>query len=313
MSNLVIIRLHPEKPTDGSTFTSYLTDLRITVSDMSFANPQGTGNGIGSAFYDPTDPNGTIVQHEIFLPAPAFASVATAAILIDPAKLPPTYAEYQTSDLRLTITRGTQKIVDRSLNYNVDVDAGAAVPPGQDPILYAVLGPTSLYIALPDPGIGLDPTRASVDVPKDGSPPNFDDLLLAIQRVYAGDPTGVFDINSPPLTQPQARHIAYEILWNRQLNPLPVPPASLEELYTAGPALAPDANRQKFESDLLTYSTTTDTQAEVLAKYVFALSAALACERQSNTAARVGLTIPVLPGIAAVGGKAAQTDVILSG
>jgi len=46
----------------------------------------------------------------------------------------------------------------------------------------------------------------------------------------------VFDINSPPLATAQARHIAYEILGNRQLNPLAVPPDKLETLYTLSTA-----------------------------------------------------------------------------
>jgi len=329
MSDLIIIRLHPDKPIDGATFTNYLTDLKIAITDMSIrnmadgtllANPQGRGNPIGSAFYDPTDPNGTIVQHIIFTPLATFASVATAVIAISVPPPPPLvvgYPEYPINgipnDLRLTITRGTQTIVDRSLNYNVDVDTGTAVPATQDPFQYAALAPTALYLALPDPLIGVDPAHAFVNVPTDGSPPNFDDLMQAVAKVYAADPGGVFDINSPPLTAGQARHIAYEILWNRTLNPLPVPPDPIEELYTVGPALAADSDRQKFESDLLTYSTTLNTQAETLAKYVFALSAALACENETNAAPHAGFAFPVLPGLINSGAKSAETDVILSG
>jgi hypothetical protein len=317
MSDLIIIRLHPEKPTDGASFTSYLTGLTITVSDMSVANPQGVNNPIGTAFYDPADPASTIVQHVLSLipPPPTLAAVATAVIVINPAKEPPAYKEYVTSDLRLSITRGTQTIVDQSLNYNVGVDTGAVVPAGLDPIAYAALGPVALYLALPDPGVGLDPSRAFVNVPTDGSPPNYDELLAAVQKVYAQDPGGVFDINSPPLTAAQARHIANEILWNRQLNPLPAPPEALENLYTLPGASATNVttDRQQFEGDLTTYYTTNSTQAEVLAKYVFALSAALVCEKKTNDATNAGFELPVLPGIVDSSGKTTETDVILSG
>ncbi len=317
MPDLIIIRLHPASPTDGPTFTSYLTGLSITVSDMSVANPQGMNNPIGVAFYNPADPASTIVQHflSIIPPPPALAAVATAAIVINPAKEPPLYPEYVTSDLRLTITRGTLTIVDQSLNYNVGVDTGAVVPAGLDPAAYAALGPVALYLALPNPGVGLDPSLAYVNVPTNGSPPGYDELLAAIQKVYAKDPGGVFDINSSPLTAAQARHIAYEILSNRQLNPLPSPPDALEGLYTLPNASSSSVatERQQFESDLTAYYSTNNTQAEVLAQYVFALSAALVCEKQTNNATNAGFELPVLPGIAGSSGKTTGTDVILSG
>lgn len=321
MSDLIIIRLHAEKPTDGVAFTSYLagagpvatTGLHIEVRDMSFQNPGGAGNVIGTAFYDPANPSSTIVQHLKPFPPPMLAAVATAVIRIDPAKLPPVYPEYVTSDLRLTVKRGTQIIVDRSLNYNVKVDSGAVVPPGHDPFDYANLGPVALYLSLPDPQIGLDPSHAFIDIPADGSPPSYDDLLNAIKKVYAKDPGGVFDIHSPPLTAAQARHIAHEIIWNRDLVPLPLPPHSLEQVYTTGSGAASDTERQTFESDLITYYTTNDTRAEVLAKYVFAISAALQCEQKTIDAPHAGFALPVLPGIVDASGKTAETSVIVSG
>jgi hypothetical protein len=313
MPDLIIIRLLPAEPTDGASFTGYLTGLNITVSDMSFANPLGTNNPIGTAFYDPADPTSTIVQHVMPLPLLGLAAVATAVIVINPAKEPPAYPEYVTSDLRLSITRGTQTVVDQSLNYNVGVDTGAVVPPGQDPVAYGTLGPVALYLSLPDAGVGLEPSRAFVNVPTDGSPPNYDELLAAVQKVYAKDPGGVFDINSPPLTVAQARHIACEILWNRDLNPLPAPPDAIEQLYTVGTGQAPDTDRQQFESDLAAYYATNNTQAEVLAQYVFALSAALGCEKTTNSATNADFELPVLPGVATSSGKIAETDVILSG
>jgi hypothetical protein len=320
MSDLIIVRLHPEKPTNGASFTGYLTDLTITVSDMSVANPQGVNNPIGTAFYSPADPTSTIVQHNMPVPplppTSPLAAVATAVIVINPAKELPAYREYVTSDLRLSITRGTQTIVDQSMNYNVGVETGTNVPPNHDPGKYATLGPVALYLALPDPGVGLDANRAFVNVPTNGSPPSYDELLAAVQKVYAQDPGGVFDIDSPPLTAAQARHIANEILGNRQLNPLPAPPDPLENLYTLdknGNPVAPDTDRQQFESDLTAYYTTMSTQAEVLAGYVFALSTALVCEKKTTSATNAGFELPVLPGIVGSSGKTTETDVILSG
>jgi len=216
MSDVLIIRLTPQKPTDGASFSSYLKDLTISVSDLSFKEPKGkdasgADNTIGKAFYDPADANSTIIQHEMPFPAlpGTLAAVATAAIVIDPAKEPPTYAEYVTSDLRLTIKRGTQTLVDQSLNYNIQVDptAGPALS-SQDPATYASFGPVALYLSLPTGAIGLDPSRAYISLPKDGSPPNFKDLFNNVSKVLTQDPgAGQFDLAA--LTSVQCTHIAY--------------------------------------------------------------------------------------------------------
>ncbi len=301
MPSMIIIRLHPETPTDFTTFQKFLdgpspptTRLAIAVRDMSFSNPTATNNVIGTARYDPGKPDTTILQH------PGTAA-ATAVVVIDPAKLPPGYPEYDTSDLRLTITRGTQTIADNSLNYNVGIHVGPLPPLAA----YPTLTPVGLYLALP----AVDPSRAYVPIPTDGSPPAYDDLLAAVQKVYAKDPGGTFDINSPPLTAAQARHIAYEIVSNRDLNPLPDIPNgdTIDQLYTTGGGK--DDDRQKFEGQLSSYYATIDTQAGVMAKYVMALSAALACERRTNAATNAGFDLPVLPGVGGTG----DTDVILSG
>jgi hypothetical protein len=311
MSDLIIIRLTPQKPTDAASFANDLTGLTITVNDMSFNNPSGANNPIGTAFYDPSNPASTIAQHVMPSPPPGFAAVATAVIVIDPAKEPPAYPEYVTSDLRLTITRGAQTIVDQSLNYNVAVVTGGVVPPGLDPLAYAALGPVALYLSLPSSGIGLDPGRAFVNVPTDGSPPNYDELLANVKKVLDKDPgTGAYDITA--LTPPQCRQVAYEIIWNRDINPLPAPPDPLEDLYTTPNASSLDSDRQSFESQLITYFTTNNAQAETLAKYVRALSAALANENLTNNAPHAGLALPVLPGVGSSGSKVAETEVILS-
>jgi hypothetical protein len=313
MPDLIIIRLSPQKPTDGVSFANYLVGLSITVNDMSFQNSSGAGNPIGTAFYDPSNPTSTIVQHVMSPPAPPLtpAAVATAAIVINPAKEPPAYKEYLTSDLRLVITRGAQTILDQSLNYNVAVDIGGAVPAGLDPILFAALGPVALYLSLPAPGIGLDPNSAFVSIPPDGSAPNFNQLLASVTAVLTQDPgAGSYDIAA--LTPAQCRHIAYEIIGNRTLNPLPVPPDPLEELYTLPDAASLESDRRRFEGDLATFYTTNNSRADALAPYVFALSAAHACENMTNNASRAGFKLPVLPGVGGTPGKATDADVILS-
>jgi len=322
MSNLIIIRLYPKKPTTGAAFASYLTGLSITVTDMSVTDPIGKAYVVGTATYDPTDANSQIVQHVIWTPPtppnppPVLAAVATAVIV--PSSV--AHTEYESSDLRLQIKRGSQTIVDQSVNYNVLTDGPgpapthAKPPTAFDALLYAGLKPPAPYLALPPADAGLGSGKAFVNVPTDGSPPNFQELYTAVTTVLSKDPAPAdVDAYIRSLTPQQCRHIAYEIVWNRTLLPMPGPPNSLENLYTTdSPSPAPDQDRQKFEADQITYYTTNNTQAEVLAKYVSALAAALVCEKKTSDANRAGFELPVLPGIADSSGKTAETDVILS-
>lgn len=305
--DLIILRLHPVDPTDGPSFTSYLTDLSITVYDRSFADPKGKTTVLGTAVYDPDPSKSTILQHHVLVPPPPGpAPVATAMAVMN---VPPGYHEYVNPDLRLSVKRGTRTLVDQRLDYNVDVARGVPLPP-QNPGAYAGLAPVAAYVALPDPGVGLDPSRAYVSLPADGSPPNFDDLKAAVLKVLAQDPGGAPDVTA--LTPAQCRHIAYEIAYNRDLDPLPAPLRSLEEMYTAPVDDDAEADRKKFEADLLTYYSLHNGQAETLSKYVFALSAALRCEKMSDDAAHAGFAFPVLPGVAASAGKIAESSVVLS-
>jgi hypothetical protein len=222
----------------------------------------------------------------------------------------------------MTIKRGTQTLVDTSLNYNVALQTGVTPLPGNDlinaPLQYAGVVPlgftiVALYLAIPAGGVGVGPGQAWVDIPGDGAPPNYDQLFTAMKTVLDADPgVGLYDMKR--LTADQCRHVAYEIMWNRTLNPLPLLAAGgLETDYTM-PGASPghDIDRKQFESDLVTYYTTTNTQAETLAKYVYALSAALACQQKTDDAKQVGFALPILPGTGGTSGKVAETDVILS-
>jgi hypothetical protein len=315
MADVIVIRLHPKKPTTGAQFTTDLTGLTITLSEMSVSDPKGTAPAhvIGTAFYDPTNSASRIVQ-DLMPPFYAVPAAAATAVIDVGAFEPPGYAEYQTSDVRLTITRGTQKLVDTSVNYNVPMETGVALLNGDDPgapFQYASFTSVALYLALPTAGAGVGPGQAFVDVPSDGSPPNYDALLAAVTTVLNADPGAGFDIKK--LTVDQCRHIAYEIVWNRALNPLPsIDADTLAQYYTSPGSSGHDTDRQQFESNLVTYSTTSNTQADTLAKYVYALSAALQCEQLSKDAKNAGFAMPILPGAPSATGKVADTDVILS-
>lgn len=305
--SVIVIRLHPKNPVDAVDFEPYLTGLRIAIADRSFTDPKGVDavHQLGVAEYDPADPNSTIVQHVEAAVGPT--TVATAAIEI-PDPLP--FAEYLTPDLRVTVTRTppnkpTQTIAVKDINFNVGVRAGS-LPPANSAVVYAQLSPVALYIPLPPPLAGLPPGTAYLDIPTDGSALPYDAVLNAMQIVVAADPGGGIDLAA--LTPAQCQHIAREIVANRTIDPLP-DPGPLQNLYRK-PGNA-DARRD-FESALLTYYVVRSTRAEVLAKFVYSVSAALACQATSQATTQVGLTLPVFPGLDFASGAVPQTSVVVS-
>jgi hypothetical protein len=323
MPSLIIIRLYPVKPTAGATFTPYLNNLSITAFDLSFANST-TGVQIGQASgvwtppsTDPHDPglhqiniNATqIIQHfsivtdnTQFPPVQRveLEAVATVVIIVNP---PPGHPEYQTSDLRLQITNANLQIADQNLDFNVST--ATMNPLSGDPGDYISLA-AGVYFGLSDPGIGLDPNLAHVDLPSDGAPPKYDTLLIAVNLVLAQDPDAANNnlTSLSPLTAAQARQVANEIIWNRKLNPVPDPPEALERLYTRPPTdptltgnalIQADQERKQFEANLTSYYATQSANAERLAGYVFAISAAIWAQTQSQSPPKVGFTFAVDP------------------
>jgi hypothetical protein len=317
---LIILRLHPAEPVGGDAFEDYLDGLQITAFDLATNNLGGVQ--IGQAAYvaptgDPFDPDpGTgIVQH--FIPPepipvpptqPVAQAVATAVIEVD---APPGHPEHERSDLRLEITRGGGVIVHEQVYFNAPVRPGGL--PG-DTSAYPELTPTSLLLALPEPGRELDPTDAFVQLPADGTPPQFNDLRAAVEIVLGHDPGGPPDLAS--LTPRQARHVAYEIVWNQKFRPAPeVEGISLERLYTL-----PDAEddgdvvaaRTRLEGERTSYYATGDAEAERLAGYVFALAAAFDGQARSEQARRVGFRLLVLPGPTPTGSHFKSVRVLLA-
>ncbi|MFE0458303.1 hypothetical protein ACFW1A_03455 [Kitasatospora sp. NPDC058965] len=309
---VLVIRLHPDKPTSGANFTSYLTGLKIEVSERSFGDPDGraAGSVLGSAHYDPADPAATVVQHLDTLPFAGPAPAATAAVVV---AAPPAVPEYLGPNLALTVTRTVggvpTPIVVKDLNYDVDLDAGP-LPVLADPVLYAALGPTALYLALPPSPAGLPVGTAVVDLPTDGSAPSFTAVQKAVEAVLAKDPGAAHPVDITALTPAQCRHIAREIVFNRTLNPLPQPPQPLESLYRD--VGSDDTARRQFEGDLVSYYAVHGTEADTLAKYVHGVSTALACAAKSHAAAQVGLAVPVFPGLSSSAGTSAAIPVVVS-
>ncbi|WP_211441256.1 Tc toxin subunit A-related protein [Collimonas humicola] len=316
MSALIAIRLHPDKPTQGVTFISWLAGLVINVYDLNVGDPK-TGQLIGSATYVAPpgppwipDPSTGIVQHFTTLPLIQPEAVATAVIQINE---PAGYKEYVSPDLRIEIVRGATTVIDGTLYYDVQTSPGPLPPAIAFPSMSA-----ALYLQLPHPiGAGL----ANVDIGSDGAPPNFKALKDAVNLVLAADqgPVPALDALKPE----QARHIAYEIVWGPQ-DPLPDIPAfsppstwdAIGAMYTFeandGALTNPlEQNRQQFEGNLNSYYATHNAKVDSLARYIYALSAAVACEASSTAAASAMLDFPVYPGGPHVGTTISTAQVLL--
>ncbi len=327
MAQLIIIRLHPIEPISAEEFTEYLNDLSITAYELSYDDPTGRDHpGWTAKYYPPSfppsmadppidlptgfsyylnpevsplqDDRSRIVQHyrvRHWDTAPPLVrvfsidnyAVATAVIEIDD---PSPHSEYQTVDLRLSILRGENELVHNRVYYNVDVVSGS-LPDDLNELKDESV--VSLHLALTPLGQQLGPNSL---VPEDGTPPDYAILLREIERVLAVEPGDLSAIAN--LSWNQCRHIANEIIWNREAYPLPVPGSSLEQMYT-GPNESDseeEQDRRLFEGELQSYYVRHNMEADRLANYIFSLSAAIQCETESRQATRVNFRFPVLPG-----------------
>ena len=138
-------------------------------------------------------------------------------------------------------------------------------------------------------------------------------LSQSLKAQLNGDSVINFLPDIGALSLPQCQNIASEIIWSQQPSLPAVPDPSdrpLEELYTNPPntgvllsssgsnttANQYEGDRQEFEASLKSYYATANTTAIRLASYVYALSAAVACEEESLAASQVLLSFPVTPG-----------------
>lgn len=307
MPSLLVIRLYPVEPVTGVEFDSYLNGLSIAAHRVSFSDPEGVGPAFGAAAYvapklpdspsqkpEPVpDAKGRITQHFKVVPATTGRGVsartlyalATAVVEIPD---PPAGRVYKTADVRLVITRAGE-MVHSQVFYNVPV---APAPLPKSPNDFPKLQPVSLHLALPAPGRRLAPTVAE---PSDIAPPSFESLRAAVEQVLAAETGGTAVIAD--LTREQCRHIAYEIKWDAAAHQPPAPARPLEELYT-GPRSADsdeERDRHAFENTLLTRYVRLNSEAEYLANFIFSVSAAVWCERETRRATRVGFSFPVFP------------------
>lgn len=273
---------------------------------------------------DPLNPLAKIVK---------WHAVATAVI-----EVPSGRTEYDRVDLRLKIVRDGEEIIDRGIYYDIPIVDVSTVPvpfnPNQNTLIqdpYAIyLDPASLYLTLPASRAALDPAFAQLDLPTDGTPPNFTQLKAAVIKVLKKDPATIADTDLDrqisELKLEECRHIAYEIVWGQQVEPLPqVSISTLEPMYTSPDKDKPrsdreqfkiDASRKRLEAELTRYYTTHNAEAEQLTQYIFAVSAAIICQQQTEqskpkNSKRVGFEFPLIPTTPVSAGKIKEAKVVL--
>jgi hypothetical protein len=193
----------------------------------------------------------------------------------------------------------------------------------------APAGSVNLQFAAPPTGISVGMIVGGTNIPGGTSVAAVSPtgLVTLSQEVSADVPNGtVITFNDLGiLTLDQCRNIAYEIVWSQQ-PPVPTPPDPInnpiEDLYTkptnSGTLMSngsPNTNegeRQQFEAQLKSYYAVADINADRLTTFVYALSAAVACEQMSLAATQALLEFPVDPGQASAA-PLSETGVILTG
>ncbi|MFI0484414.1 neuraminidase-like domain-containing protein [Actinomadura sp. 9N215] len=298
MPTLIIVRLRPTRPVDGAGFTAALSGLTVEAFDLGFGSTvDGVSLGTASGVFTSASvadlgvdlTRTAIVQHFVdtgLPPSPPTtrepAAAATAVIVANPPAGRPEYPSGTAFDLRLKLTRNGRPIADRRIDFNASV-----VTVGTLPVLLkdVVALPPSAYAVLPAVASG---AGGQLELPPDGAPPDFAAMVEAVNAVLALDPAdGRTIAQRTTLSAAQARHVAAEIEWDRAIHPPPPEPRSLAEMYTT-PQPNPlvkaedaDNDRRRFEAELEGYYATHDGNALRLTGYVYAVWAAMMCERLS--------------------------------
>jgi hypothetical protein len=279
LSAIIVVRLVPTQVSAGSDFAATLQNLSISAYDRTVNNtspdvvtglndtPLGTASGLisipeflivnpGTASALPSIPN-SIIQHFDITTTPITPLAAATALIVVNTIDFTKYQEYpQISwtnwpttpstvdfDLRFEITQSkqSQPTVNNAVAYieynvqNVWGPADLTLLSGTDSLSFQQLAATA-YVQIPPV---TTPGASSVQLRSDGQPPNFGNLVTAIDAVLAGDhpanaPT--LEKMTQPLTIAQCQEIASEMIYDRAVNAPPLPQGS-EDIgwyYTAG-------------------------------------------------------------------------------
>jgi receptor-binding and translocation channel-forming TcA subunit of Tc toxin/ABC toxin-like protein len=243
-------------------------------------------------------------------------SVATAVIVRKSRKTRKEYPTNSSYDIRLEITRdGIGIDPPSSIEWNATCYTLSELPLLAPVYMGIAANGTnstlmlpSVYAYIPPPPEGNPADPATLLLNPNGQPPNFDNLLEAVNNAledfHLTEGTKLENLTKP-LTEQQATEIAYELAYNRPLNPLPpsVPAyqadasgkPTIEDLYTTP---NDDDKRNQFEGNLKGYHANLDSVARKLTNYIFAASAAIDAERISaTTTTMAAMDIPLDPDI----------------
>ena len=315
----VATALIPLNPPQSSMQAPTAADCPAGSTLLTFSGPGGT-DGIGAGMPVsgiPAIPSGAFVQSMT-----ATTVTLSAAVSADvPSGTQITFTiVHDYYDIEIVATRGADIIPVGNTFYNVPVTPIDAQLPFY---MYQSIpeSDTSLYITLPpQPGTSLVP----LTIPSDGSAPAFDLLLEAMETALANDTIPGATLSSLIASPADCTRVAYDIIWSYQ-NSLPAPPDLLESLYTIPPATGGggsttsntngstnlEQDRQQFEGTLNSFYSTGNANAERLAKFVAAASAAVSCEQASLNSTAALLEFPVDPSSAFA--TAVESEVLLQG
>ncbi|WYZ35517.1 hypothetical protein EsH8_X_000164 [Colletotrichum jinshuiense] len=331
----ILVRIIPSNPVTPAAFRAALQNITITAYDKSVRpgadRTLGTASGLiglpdltqNPAVLPPlvvrNNPwrfDNSIIQHlrSSFLTP---LSVATAIIVVDNAQIGNTL-EYPTPtsfdvSLKLTQQGGgspTAIVAESSIDFNIQ-----AVTEDLSTAQFTYIqAPTDIYLTVQVPSIALPNGTSVITLSRDGRPPNFDVLRVAINNVLDKDRTiGAPSIEGMTkfLTAAQSQQIASELIYNRIIDPppkAPLPTSSLatpigipifEDLYTdggSGVSDEVDRMRQKFDGERTSYHALRDSDSLQLANYVFSLVTAVQAELFTvREGKRAVLEVPIKP------------------
>ena len=266
----------------GTTVTD-ATATVVTLSKNLLGNPDDPchvqspvgGSGIAQQTEVETTINFTLNISTVIAPV----AVATAVI---PLNSPPTYV-----NVRVVAIRDSRTLPINQTFYNVVCESSTLPDPSQYQNIPG--NQTSFYLSLPPPPLKV---FVPLKVPSDGSPPDFDDLIGAIQNALANEPTLPQDPQLLVSSPANCQRIAYDIVWSYQNTLLwsrrtrcvgrhvatnPPNPGGSNAGQNQQNNLEQD--RIKFEGTLNSFYSTRNAEAERLAKFVAAASAAVYCAR----------------------------------
>ena len=210
MPGLIVIQIVPQAPVDALTFRTHLVGLQVQAFDLSFTtvdtNPPGVNVGTASYIADSGGWTNVGGQAEMINP-PSYPANITSGIIqqvdFDPS-IPPTWtyrlqsvaiaiipitAPGNSGNFRVEIRQGGQTVTTIPYQYNRTFDPVAIPDLATWPIFADgvfvsswAAQPVDFYVSVP-----AAPTTMLLQLPADGTPPPFGDLLNAVQQVVAND------------------------------------------------------------------------------------------------------------------------------